>query len=83
MAKLPLIEIRPNYDNVPTPDLYDRQFIDAGGAAEFMIAKLWCDWVLYIRGRKYDWPKEHGLIKRRLLMEHIMHCLELDEAFYG
>ena len=81
MAKLPLIEIRPN--NAAMPDLYDRQFIDAVLTAEFMIGKHWGNWVLYIRGRKYDWPKEHGLLKRRLLVDHIEHCLELDEAFYG
>lgn len=64
-------------------DLYERQFVDAGTAAEFMIGKHWSNWVLYIRGRKYDWPKEHGLIKRRLLMEHIIYCIDTDIAFYG
>jgi len=83
MAKLPLIAIRPNYDNVPTPDLYDRQFIDAGGATDFMIAKLWRDWVLYIHGRKYEWPQNKGSVERHVLKNHIMNCIDTDIAFYG
>ena len=82
MAKLPLIEIRPN--NASIPDLYDRQFVDSGtAAAEFMIGKDWSNWKLYIRGRFYNWPKEHGLLKRRILVNHIIHCIDTDIAFYG
>jgi hypothetical protein len=76
-----LIEIRPV---VPRRgNLYERQFVDAGTAAEFMIGKDWSGWKLYIRGRFYNWPTEHGLLIRRIITDHIIHCLELDEAFYG
>lgn len=80
MTKLPLIEIRPV---LPTFATYDRQFVDAGTACDFMIGKKWRDWKLYIRGRLYNWPVDKGSIERYLLKNHIMHCIEIDIAFYG
>jgi len=89
MTKLPLIEIRPV---LPTSaaeterrkgDLYDRQFVDAGTACDFMIGKKWCGWKLYIRGRLYNWPVDKGSIERYLLKNHIKDCIETDTAFYG
>ena len=81
MTKLPLIEIRPN--NAAMPDLYDWQFIDAGTACDFMIGKKWRGWKLYIYGRLYDWPQNKGGVERHVLKNHIMHCIEIDTAFYG
>ena len=89
MAKLPLIEIRPVPPTFAAEaerrrgDLYERRFVDAGTAAEFMIGKDWSNWKLYIRDRLYNWPKEHGLLKRRILTDHIIHCIDTDIAFYG
>lgn len=89
-----LIEIRPIPPTFAAEaerrkgDLYERQsvlfqFVDAGTAAGFMIGKHWGGWKLYIRGRLYNWPREHGLLKRRILIDHIMHCIDTDIAFYG
>ena len=82
MAKLPLIEIRPN--NASMPDLYDRQFVDAGTAAEFMLGRDWIDWKLYIHGRLYNWPVIIiQILPLVFLADHIMHCIDTDIAFYG
>ncbi len=80
MAKLPLIEIIP----IPvTRYTHNRRFVDAGTAADFMIGRNWCDWQLWIHSRLYEWPKEHSFLKRRLLINHIIHCIDTDIAFYG
>ncbi len=80
MAKLPLIEIIPV---ALSRHIHDRQFVDASTACDFMIAKLWCDWVLYIRGRKYEWPNENTAVHYSKLSDHILHCIDTDIAFYG
>jgi len=84
MVKLPLlpqIEIRPIvHRTTPTPDLYDRKFLSAFGAAEFMIMKNWDEWKLYIRGRLYNWPPSS--CHYRVLIEHILQCIDTDLAFY-
>lgn len=81
MAKLPLIEIRPN--NASIPDLYDRQFVDSGTASDFMLGRDWNDWKLYIHGRLYNWPKQPNILPSVFLADHIMHCIDTDIAFYG
>jgi len=88
MAKLPLIEIRPVKPIFAAEaerrrgDLYERRFVDAGTAADFMIGKNWCDWQLWIHGRKYEWPKEMGSMHYVQLAAHIMHGIDTDIAFY-
>ena len=82
MAKLPLIEIRRSASAAAANiGPYDRQFVDAYSAAEFMIMKNWDEWKLYIHGRLYDWPP--NTYHYRCLAAHIMYGIDTDIAFYG
>lgn len=63
-----------------------RVFEEITIAAEFMQARYWNNWNLYINGRLYAWPREDGLAPISNidpLVEHIEDCIEIDEAFYA
>jgi hypothetical protein len=50
---------------------------DPNSVLVFMLGRRLSEYVLYVNDRIYDWPKNPTTI-----LEHVKHCLEIDNAFY-
>ncbi len=66
--------------------LGDRTFYYLVDAVDFF-REMWVrtpvDYILIINGRRYEWPETSYNYNITELGDHLRHCVNMDEAFYG
>lgn len=81
--RLSMIEIK----LIARGDIFSEKIFFCIGDAVQFFRESWvryasvADYLLIINGRRYDWP---GIPFNLLeLIDHISHCVDMDEAFYA
>ena len=74
------IKRRPK-DGLQPNDIFETKF--ASNASMYMWGKIISMYQLFINGREYSWPNDTSSFTDEDTVNHIRHCIELDEAFYG
>ena len=73
------IKRRPKDGLQPNEGIFETKLVS--NAAVYMGGKIFPMYQLFINGREYSWPNDPSWLTKDTI-NHIRHCIKLDEAFY-